>query len=67
MERAPQRLAAAAAAPTTWATIATVRVTWTVASWMPAANPRIAWKSAWNAAAYVSPHRGTCLDQDVSA
>lgn len=64
MARAHPRLAAAAAAPMTWATTATAPVTWTVASWMPAASPQIAWKSAWSAAASVSPHREACVDVD---
>ena len=62
--RARQRLAAAVAAPTTWATTAALPVTWTVASWMPAASPRIAWKSVWNAAASASPHREACAGAD---
>lgn len=64
MARARQRLAVAAVAPTTWATTATPLVTWIVASWMPAASPRIAWKSAWSAAASASPHREACVRVD---
>lgn len=58
----PRLVAAAAAAPTNWATTAAALVTWIAASWTPAASPRIAWKSAWSAAESAFPHRETCFD-----
>lgn len=58
MAPAPRRSAAAAAALRTWETTAIApATTWTVASWMPAASPPTAWRSAWSAAASASPHR----------
>lgn len=48
---------------------ATAPVTWTVASWMHAASPQIAWKSVWSAVASASRHREACtgVDPGVSA
>lgn len=62
MARACPRPAAAAAAQMTWVTTAIAPVTWTVVSWMPAANHQIAWKSVWSAVGSVSPHRAACAD-----
>lgn len=58
----PRPVAAAAVAPTNWATTATALATWIVASWTPAVSPRIAWKSAWSAAESASPHRQARFD-----
>lgn len=62
MAHAHPRHAAAAAALMTWVTTATAPVTWTVASWMPAASPQIAWKSVWSVVASASLHREACVD-----
>lgn len=48
---------AAVAVETRWGTTVTALVTWTVASWMPVVNHRTAWKSVWNAVAFVFLHR----------
>lgn len=55
MASAPQKRAAVAAG-TRWGMTAAAPVTWTVASWTPAVNLQIAWRSAWNAVGSASHH-----------
>lgn len=57
MAPARQRLAAAAAAQTTWETTATAPATWTAALWMPAASPPTVSRSAWSAVASAFHHK----------
>lgn len=56
MASAPPR-PAAAAAEMKWEMTVTAPVTWTAASWMPAANRRTVWKSVWNAVEFVFLHK----------